>query len=150
MTTFGQACLICRKHPAIRTDGLCAGCGEEKDSEPGFPRLRYGLRSFVIEHDEEHNRTLIGGLGGLGVGQMWRYGSAFDCSCGGDGCNWPSAPPQCEHRRGCPVRDEALENPPLGCCMVDANIAANTDELRVQARRDEIAATRRRIVRPPR
>lgn len=32
MTPFGQACLTCHVRPAIRVDGLCAGCGEREDT----------------------------------------------------------------------------------------------------------------------
>lgn len=31
MTSFGKTCPACHRHPAIRTDGLCATCGEELD-----------------------------------------------------------------------------------------------------------------------
>jgi hypothetical protein len=36
------------------------------------PRLHYGLpRGYVVARDPKAGRILIGGLGGLGVGQMW-------------------------------------------------------------------------------
>jgi len=35
------------------------------------PRLSYGYKTWIIAKDTKHGRVLIGGLGGMGVGQMW-------------------------------------------------------------------------------
>jgi hypothetical protein len=36
------------------------------------PRLSYAYSTWIVARDPERGRILIGGLGGLGVGQMWR------------------------------------------------------------------------------
>lgn len=51
MSTFGQACLACRKRPSIRTDGLCAGCGADADHVD--QRMRYGRRDDDPEAREK-------------------------------------------------------------------------------------------------
>ncbi len=35
------------------------------------PRLNYTKRSFVVARDRHLGRMLLGGLGAMGVGQMW-------------------------------------------------------------------------------
>ena len=48
----------CTKHNArlLRQDG---------------PRLRYGYSIYVIARDREKKLVLLGGLGGMGTGEMW-------------------------------------------------------------------------------
>ena len=36
-----------------------------------YPRLHYGLRSYVIARDKLLHKILLGGLGAMGVGQLW-------------------------------------------------------------------------------
>ena len=35
------------------------------------PGLSYAYGTFVVARDKERGKVLIGGLGGMGVGQMW-------------------------------------------------------------------------------
>ncbi len=35
------------------------------------PGLRYSTRSWVVGRDRTRKKVLLGGLGGIGVGQMW-------------------------------------------------------------------------------
>jgi len=35
------------------------------------PGLRYDYNTWIVAKDSAHNKVLIGGLGGMGCGQMW-------------------------------------------------------------------------------
>jgi hypothetical protein len=35
------------------------------------PRLRADYNVWIVKKDSPHNKVLLGGLGGMGVGQMW-------------------------------------------------------------------------------
>lgn len=42
-----------------------------KDVLENGPGLRYSRNTWIVAKDPKRNRILVGGLGGLGVGQMW-------------------------------------------------------------------------------
>lgn len=42
-----------------------------RKGEPPWPRLSYSAQAYVLARDPSKGRILLGGLGGLGVGQMW-------------------------------------------------------------------------------
>jgi len=45
--------------------------GNVKDVLERGPGLRYSMGIFVIAKDTKNGEVLLGGLGGMGVGQMW-------------------------------------------------------------------------------
>lgn len=48
------------------------------DDRDGRPGLDYHMQSYVLIRDYVNNRVLLGGLGGMGIGQMWFASSDID------------------------------------------------------------------------
>jgi hypothetical protein len=55
------------------------------------PGLSYGYGIYVVAKDTPNNKVLLGGLGGMGVGQMW---STMDLERDSQRPGWEEAPEQ--------------------------------------------------------